>query len=100
MLPFDEKTLAGLEDLCQIACTPEEKADILQSLNRVLEYIRLLNEVDIQGIPTCNFVLRGMINRTLREDIVSDLFSGEEFLSSVPDRIGGMVRVPPVLKKV
>lgn len=100
MLRFDEKTLADLEELCQLQCTPEEKEDILNSLSRVLEYIRLLNEVDIQGVRACNFVSRGMIKRVLREDAVEDLMSGELFLSGVPERTDGMVRVPPALKSL
>lgn len=100
MPQFDEQTVADLEKLCRLQCTEEEKKDILQSLSRVLEYIRLLNEVDLQGVPTCNFVLKGMVKRTLREDEVKDLLSGELFLSNAPDRIGSMVRVPPVLKNL
>lgn len=99
MQQFDENTLADLEKLCRIQCTPEEKEDILSSLKRALEYIHLLNEVDIQGAPSCNFVLRGMLKRVLREDEVNELLPTELFFSNVPDRIGGLVRVPPVLKK-
>lgn len=98
MHPFDEKNLAALEELFQLQCTPEEKKDIFHSLSRVLEYVNLLNEVNIQDVPSCNFVLSGMVKRVLREDIVCDLISPELFFSNVPERTDGMVRVPPILK--
>ncbi len=100
MQPLDEKTLTALEKLCKLQCTFEEREDILSSLSRVLEYINLLNEVDIHDVPSCNFVSRGMIKREFREDIVEDLLSSELFFLNVPDRTNGLVRVPPALKSL
>lgn len=98
MQPLDEKTLASLEELCKLQCSPEEKEDIHRSLGRILDYIHLLNEVNIHDVPSCNFVSREMIKRELREDTVEDLMSSELFFSNVPDRTDGLVRVPPPLK--
>jgi len=95
---LDEEAIANLEKLARIRCTPEEKAALLSSLSRVLDYIHLLQEVDVANAPACHFVSRGMIKKTLREDEVKDLLATELFLSKAPDRIDGMVRVPPILK--
>ncbi len=100
MSQINEQTVSELEKLCRIQCTPEEEKDILHSLNRVLGYIELLNEIDLTDVPSCNFVLRGMVKKELREDEVKDLMSSELFLANAPDRIGGMIRVPPVLKNL
>lgn len=100
MQPLDENTIASLEDLCQLRCTPHEREEILRSLSRVLDYIHLLNEIDSQNVPTCNFVSRAMVKRLLSEDEPDDLLSSALFFSNVPDRTDGLVRVPTVLKSV
>ncbi|MBS0626218.1 MAG: Asp-tRNA(Asn)/Glu-tRNA(Gln) amidotransferase subunit GatC [Verrucomicrobia bacterium] len=98
MSKFDAQTLENLKKLCRIECSPEEDQEIMNSLNRVLEYIDQLNEVNTNGVATCNYVLQTMLKNLMREDEVKELLPREQFLSNAPDQIGGMVRVPPVMK--
>lgn len=98
MANFDHQTLEHLKKLCRIECTPEENEDILQNLGRVLEYVEQLKEVNTENTKTCRYVLRGMLRNRMREDEVKDLLTREQFLANAPDQIGGMIRVPPVLK--
>lgn len=98
MANFDHQTLEHLKRLCKIDCTDEENEDILSSLRRVLDYVEQLKEVNTEHTKTCRYVLRGMLKVTLRQDIVTDLLPREEFLANAPDQIGGMIRVPPILK--
>lgn len=99
MSHFDSKTLEHLKKLCRIDCTPEEDADILHSLERVLEHVAQLKEIDTENVKTCRYVLRGMLKNQMRKDEVKDLLSREQFFANAPDQIGGMIRVPPVLKE-
>ena len=98
MSKFNHETLENLKKLCRIDCTPEEDRDILNSLNRVLEYVDLLNEVDTNGVATCNYVLQSMLKNLMREDEIKEILPREKFLNNAPDQIGGMIRVPPVMK--
>lgn len=98
MSKFDNQTLENLKKLCRIECTPEEDADILNSLSRVLEYVEQLNEVNTTGVASCNYVLEAMLKNLMREDEVKEILTREQFLSNAPDQIGGMIRVPPVMK--
>jgi aspartyl-tRNA(Asn)/glutamyl-tRNA(Gln) amidotransferase subunit C len=98
MSHFNNQTLEHLKKLCRIECTPEEDADILDSLNKVLGYVAQLNEVNTEGVKTCRYVLRSMLKNLMREDEVKDLLPREQFLANAPDQIGGMIRVPPVMK--
>ena len=98
MSKFKPQTLENLKKLCRIDCTPEEDLDITHSLTQVLEYIEQLKEVDTNGVASCNYVLQAMLKNLMREDEVKDIFPREQFLSNAPDQIGGMIRVPPVLK--
>jgi aspartyl-tRNA(Asn)/glutamyl-tRNA(Gln) amidotransferase subunit C len=98
MANFDHQTLEHLKKLCRIECTAEENEDILANLSRVLEYVEQLKEVNTENTKTCRYVLRGMLRNRMREDEVKDLLPREQFLANAPDQIGGMIRVPQVLK--
>ena len=98
MAHFDSHTLSHLKKLCKIECTHEEELDILSSLTRVLGYIESLKEVDTENIPPCNFVLRGMLKTVLRDDLIEGQLSHEKFLANAPEQIGGMIRVPIIIK--
>ena len=95
---FDHQTLEHLKKLCRIECSEEEDRDILESLARVLDYVAQLNGINTDNTVACRYVLRGMQRNQMRDDEVKDLLPREQFLANAPDQIGGMVRVPPVLK--
>ena len=88
----------SLEKLCRIECSEEEEQDLLDSLTKVLSYIEQLKEVDTEGVPTCRYVLRGMLRNQMRDDVVTDLLLRDKFLADAPDQIGGMIKVPPIMK--
>ena len=98
MAEFTQDTLNHLKKLCRIDCTEEEEKDILASLSRVLEYVEQLGAVDTKGVRPCNYVLKAMLKNRMRPDVVGELLPRNEFLANAPDQIGGMIRVPPVLK--
>lgn len=87
-----------LKRLSRIDLTPEEEENIHKSLERVLDHVQKLNEVNTENVEPCRFVLRTMLKHQMREDTMEDTLSREQFLSNSPDQIGGMIRVPPVLK--
>ena len=95
---FDPKEFEHLKKLCRLECTPEEESQLFESLKNVLGYIEQLDEVNTEGVPSCNYVLRSMLKNQMREDEVKDLLPREEFLAGAPDQIAGMVRVPPIMK--
>ena len=98
MASFNDETLDHLKKLCKIECSPEEEKSIKERLARVLEYMAQLNEIDTEEVPPCRYVLRSMLKNRMREDEVKDILSRELFLSNASDQIGGMIRVPPVMK--
>lgn len=98
MSDIDKKTVENLTKLSRIECTEEEQEAILRDLKRILNYIELLNEVDTEHVPPCNHVLDDIAN-VLREDEVGAILPREEFLANAPSQIGGMIRVPPVIKQ-
>jgi len=94
MSQFD---LSKLKALARINSSPEEEEKIHSSLTRILEYMKLLDEVDTTDVEPCRFVLKEMIDLALREDTPQDLLPRDKFLANAPDQIGGMIRTPPVI---
>lgn len=97
MAQLDREAIKKLTALSRIKCTEEEEEQLLIDLQKILTYAEQLSEIDTEGITPCNHVLEGMVN-VGREDRVGRTLPREVFLANAPDKIGGMVRVPPVLK--
>ncbi len=97
MAKFNENELNKLTKLCRIACTEDEKKALHNQLSKVLEYIEQLNEVPTDGIEPCLRVLETLTN-VMREDAIGEVLPRETFLANTPAHVGGMVRVPPVIK--
>lgn len=97
MAQVDKKTVEKLTKLSRIRCTEKEQESLLKDLKKILNYIEQLQEIDTENVPPCSHVLADMVNVN-REDIVGPTMSRDLFLENAPSHIGGMIRVPPVLK--
>src|ERR1700730_15409313 len=97
MAQLDKQTIARLTKLSRIACTEEECEALLDDLKKILNHIEQLQEIDTEDVPPCNHVLADIVN-VMREDKVGPTLKREDFLANVPSQIGGMIRVPPILK--
>ncbi len=89
--------IKSLITLSRIDCTEEEQENLLKDLEKILGYVELLKEIDTTHVAPCNHVLEG-INNVMREDTVGETMPRETFLANAPAQIGGMIRVPPVIK--
>lgn len=94
---FNRETIKNLVQLCRIDCSEEEQDALLKDLGSIVAYVEQLSDIDTTHVRPCNHVLEGMSN-VVREDVVSNIMPRELFLANVPSQVGGMVRVPPVMK--
>lgn len=97
MSHFNENDLQKLMKLSRIECSKEEKEKFYKSLSRVVSYMDQLSEVNTEGVSPCNHILETISNVT-REDEVGEILPRETFLANAPSHVGGMVRVPPIIK--
>ncbi len=97
MKNFNQEDLDRLTKLCRIACNEEEKKTLFEKLGKVLKFMEQLEEIDTTGIKECDHVLE-TISNVMREDVVGELLPRELFLENAPSHVGGMIRVPPVIK--
>jgi aspartyl-tRNA(Asn)/glutamyl-tRNA(Gln) amidotransferase subunit C len=95
---MEEEDFSKLCRLCRISVTQEEKKKFLKSIDDILNYIDQLNEVDTEGARTC-YTVHETLKSVMRDDIPEARLPRELFLADAPSHVGGMIRVPPVLKQ-
>lgn len=97
MAKLDRESVKKLSKLCRINCTEEEAEKLVVDLQKILDYVEQLNAIDTEGIAPCNHVLKEVFN-VMRDDQIGETMPREALLANAPDKIGGFIRVPPVLK--
>lgn len=97
MSKLTKESIKNLVKLSRIDCSEEEQDALLRDLEKILNLFEQLEEIDTENVSPCNQVIEGMAN-VMRDDIVGDVMPREIFLSNAPSQIGGMIRVPPVIK--
>jgi aspartyl-tRNA(Asn)/glutamyl-tRNA(Gln) amidotransferase subunit C len=84
-----------LQELARLRLTDEEATELRRQLERILEYVRALQELKLDGVPPWG---QGRVRGTpLRPDEAGPASSPEAFVSSAPDSRGDLFRVPRVL---
>lgn len=84
--------------LCRISATEEEKEKFLASIGDILAYTKQLDEIDTEGVSPC-FTVHETLRSVMRIDEPEAPLSRDLFLANAPSHVGGMIRVPPVLKQ-
>jgi aspartyl-tRNA(Asn)/glutamyl-tRNA(Gln) amidotransferase subunit C len=97
MANLDKKTIRSLIQLSRIDCSEEEQEALLKDLAKILAYIDQLNEINTDNVAVCNHVLEGVAN-VMRDDEIGSTMPRDVFLANAPSKVGGMIRVPPILK--
>ena len=94
---LDKETLINLTKLCRINCTEKELTTLLKNLHSILGHIDQMKEVDTKDVPVCNHVSDEVLSVT-REDEPDRTLDRKTFLDNSPSHVGGMIRVPTVIK--
>ncbi|HSX12790.1 MAG TPA: Asp-tRNA(Asn)/Glu-tRNA(Gln) amidotransferase subunit GatC [Rhabdochlamydiaceae bacterium] len=94
---MDKSQINHLAKLCRIECSEEEKTQLAKNLSHILAYIEQLSELHTEDILPCARVVETTKN-VLREDHVGATIPREDFLENSGSDVGGMVRVPPIIK--
>lgn len=96
---IDMTMIEKLATLSRIRCSQEQKVKLLTDLKSIVAYIEQLNEVNTELVNECTYVTESLCETPLREDLPANTLSKESFMSGTPEHIGGMVRIPTVLKQ-
>lgn len=83
-----------IAELARIELEPGEDARLAETISSVLEYMKILNEVDTDGVePT--FQVTGLSN-VLREDVVVGNDMREKLIAAFPQKVWEELVVPGV----
>lgn len=96
-MKLDLQTVEKLAELAKLEFTEEEKAELLNDLNRILEFMDKLNELDTTGVEPLVY-MNDEVN-VLRADEVIQELTHEEALLNAPKKDSDYFRVPKVLEK-
>jgi aspartyl-tRNA(Asn)/glutamyl-tRNA(Gln) amidotransferase subunit C len=97
MTILNDEELEKLTKLCRIKCTEDERLKLASNISKIISYMDLLEEVDTTDVEPCSHIMQ-LNSSVMRQDEVMPTLSREEFLSNAPAHIGGMIRVPPIIK--
>ena len=88
--------LEAVARLARLEIAPEAKAELQQDMDAIVDYIQLLQELDVSGIePTAHAA--ELIN-VWREDIPGTPYGCKAMLANAPATVKGeTIKVPPVL---
>jgi aspartyl-tRNA(Asn)/glutamyl-tRNA(Gln) amidotransferase subunit C len=98
METITKETIHHLARLCRIDCTDEEIETLEKDVKNILNYIEMLNDLPTEGVTPCLRVIPQLEN-VFREDKVGQTLSRDLFLQNAPDKVGGLIKVPTVIKK-
>jgi aspartyl-tRNA(Asn)/glutamyl-tRNA(Gln) amidotransferase subunit C len=92
-----KETVEKMARLSRIAVTDDEKETFAKSLSSIIDYFEVLNSFDTSSTQAMYSVLE---NHTLelRDDEAKDMLNKEDFLKNAPSSVGGLIKVPQVLK--
>ena len=98
MSDLNEEEMRNVCRLSRLKLNDAEIKAFLADVKKIADYTELLNEVDLNDLQPYMHAEEVSYGQ-LRDDEVRDQISREAFLDNAPDQVGGMVRVPPVIKQ-
>jgi len=93
---INDKIVQHVTHLARIELDASSTKAFTRQLERILEYIKKLQEVDIEGIEPTSHPLK--LSNVTRDDIPSASLTQEESLSNAPDSQNGFFKVPKIIE--
>lgn len=82
--------------LARLKFSEEEKGKFISQLNRILDYIAQLEELDTEEVPPTSHVLP--LRNVFREDVAGPSMPREELMANAPAEHMGYFEVPRVIE--
>lgn len=97
MTKIDKATVDKLATLSRLEFNGKEKEEIINDLNRMLDFVSKLNELDTSSVEP--LIYMNDETNVLREDEVKQTISQKEALSNAPKKDSDYFKVPKVVEK-
>ncbi len=96
-MALSKETIDHIAHLARIDLSSDEKNKITGDLNKILDYVDLLNEIEVENVePLVNIVKQ---KTPLREDIVTESLTQHDALKNAPEKNSDYFKVPKVLNQ-
>ena len=95
-MEIDTETVVKIARLSRIRIDEGESADIQKDLNRIVEFVKKLGEIDIDGIDEFNF---GKTNiEDMRKDSVTIYDNTDDILKNTKNKNQDFFTVPKIVE--
>jgi aspartyl-tRNA(Asn)/glutamyl-tRNA(Gln) amidotransferase subunit C len=94
---IDRETVEKVATLARLELAEDEKEAMIQDMNKILDFMAKLNELDTAGIEPLVYMTNEV--NVLREDIVKQTVSTEEALQNAPKHTDDYFLVAKVIEK-
>jgi aspartyl-tRNA(Asn)/glutamyl-tRNA(Gln) amidotransferase subunit C len=95
-MDIDTETVLKIARLSRIKINEGESADIQKDLNRIVEFVKKLGEIDIDGIDEFNF---GKTNiEDMRKDSVTIYDNTDDILKNTENKNQDFFTVPKIVE--
>jgi len=96
-MQVNDALVENLASLARLQFNAEEKEIIKDGLQRMIQFVDKLNELDTTGVKPLLHMTEAV--NVLRDDTVQGSITREEGLKNAPDTDGVYFKVPKVIKK-
>ena len=96
-MKIEKETIDQIAHLARLEILPDERDGLMQDMNRILQFMDKLNEVDTEGIEPLIYMTEE--STVLRKDVVQQVTSTSEALQNAPAHDGKYFRVAKVIDK-
>ena len=96
-MAVDINTVNRLAQLAKLEFNEVEKKEIQADLNRMLDFVNQLQEIDTENVEPLVYMLDE--SGAMRKDEVKQSINQSDALKNAPDKDSDYIRVPKVLKR-
>ena len=91
-----DETVEYVGILAKLSLNEEEKKQAAEDMQKMLDHIDKLNELDTSGVEPMSHILK--VNNVFREDKVENGDAREAMLMNAPEQEDGQYRVPKTVE--
>ena len=96
-MSVDRKTVDRIAELSRLEFNEEEKVEITNDMNKMLDFMDQLQEVDTEGVEPLVYMLDEQT--PLRKDEVIQDITQEQALKNAPLKDSDFIKVPKVIER-
>ena len=96
-MEIKDELIDHIAHLARLSFEGEEKSAIKKDLNKIINFMDELNEIDTENVEPLIFMSQEI--NVLREDIPTQTITHEEALKNAPKKDSDYFRIPKVLDK-